>query len=225
MYADRYARSGGFKPGSLGIALGINAAVVAALMLSNPAVRRVVTDPPLETVNIPLDPLPDPIPPQPSSDARPEPRPPVIDTVDPLVKTAPTEAAPTFPPQPYQPPVAPSSGEGIGIGSVPAADPPAPVLPVLVQPGVDPRYAGLFQPTYPPAEQRAGRAGRVVVRVLVGVDGRVKQVERVLATSDDFFRATEQRALSRWRFTPGTRDGIPVEAWRTMAVSFVLSEE
>ena len=26
-------------------------------------------------------------------------------------------------------------------------------------------------------------------------------------------------------FKPGTRDGVPVEAWRTMAVSFVLNGE
>ena len=96
---------------------------------------------------------------------------------------------------------------------------------MLVQPGIDPRYAGLFQPPYPPAEERAGTTGRVVVRVLIAVDGRVKQVERVLASSDAFYRVTEQRALSKWRFTPGTRDGVPVEAWRTMTVTFVLPED
>ena len=64
-----------------------------------------------------------------------------------------------------------------------------------------------FQPVYPAAERRAGREGRVTVRVLVGVDGRVKQVERVGATSDAFWQATEARAMSEMAVQPG-------DAWR-----------
>lgn len=223
MYADRYARSGGISPGSLGIAVGINAAMLAALMLANPNVTRALRDPPITIIDVPIDPPPPPLPPEHKVDPKVQPRDTVIETTDPLVKTIPTDANPTFPPQPPQPPADPAAGEGGGTGTV-ALEPVRPSLPVLVQPGVDPRYAGLFQPPYPPAEQRAGRTGKVVVRVLVGVDGRVKQVERVLAASDDFFRVTQQRALSKWRFTPATRDGIPVEGWKTMTVTFVLDD-
>ncbi|WP_165899542.1 hypothetical protein [Sphingomonas sp. PP-CE-1G-424] len=50
----------------------------------------------------------------------------------------------------------------------------------------------------------------------------MKQVERVSATTDAFYRATFDRALAKWRFKPATRDGVPVEAWRSMALTFVL---
>ncbi len=58
--------------------------------------------------------------------------------------------------------------------------------------------------------------------MLIGTDGRVKRAERVSAASDAFWAATERRALDKWRFRPATRDGVPVEAWRTMTVRFEL---
>lgn len=224
MYADRYARSGGFKPGSLGIALAINAAAVAALMLASPTVRGVVADPPLLTKNIPIDPPPEPLPPPPEAHKQVASTESVINLVPPIIKVQPANPIFELPVQPYVPPVAPGTGEGTGTTVTPIATP-TPTLPALIGPRVDPRYADLFQPPYPPSEQRAGRTGRVEVKVLVGVDGRVKEVERVLATSDAFFEVTRQRALTRWRFTPATRGGIPVEAWRTMGVTFVLNDE
>jgi protein TonB len=63
------------------------------------------------------------------------------------------------------------------------------------------------------------------VRVLIGTDGRVKEVQQISAASTAFFEATRKQALTKWRFTPGTRDGAPVEAWRTMAVRFELDGE
>jgi protein TonB len=224
VYADRYARSGGFKPGSLGIALAINAAAVAALMLASPTVRGVVADPPLLTKNIPIDPPPEPLPPPPEVHKQVTPSPSIINTVPQVIKLQPADPIFELPIQPYVPPLGPASGEGTGTTVAPIATP-TPSLPALISPKVDPRYADLFQPPYPPSEQRAGRTGRVEVRVLVGVDGRVRQVDRLLATSDAFFEVTRQRALTRWRFTPATRGGIPVEAWRTMGVSFVLNDE
>jgi protein TonB len=98
-----------------------------------------------------------------------------------------------------------------------------PHVPVLVGARPDPRFARALQPDYPPSERRAEREGRVTVRVLVGIDGRVKQIELVSAASDQFFEATRRQALEKWRFTPATRDGIPEEAWRTMSVTFVLA--
>jgi protein TonB len=140
-------------------------------------------------------------------------------TVTPVVPTF-TPTAPTFTPTPLPPP---GTADGIGTGGGNA--PPVKLTPVVIGPELDSRYAASFQPNYPTDERRAGHTGRVVVRVLVGVDGRVKQVEKVSAPSDSFFEATERRALDKWRFKPGTRDGVPIESWRTMGVSFVLQDE
>ncbi|WP_242097358.1 MULTISPECIES: TonB family protein [unclassified Sphingomonas] len=218
MYADR-RNPEGFKPGSLAIALAVNGVALGALWLAAPHVLKVPVDPPLKTYSVPTDPPP------PELRTPPEPHPSTasahpVEAPIPIV-TLPLQSAPvaTTP----DPAPIPSAGAGIGGVSVDPA-PTASPAPVLVEAMVDPRYAADLQPAYPADERRAGREGRVVVRVLVGVDGRVKQVERVSATSDAFFRATQERATSRWRFRPATRDGIPVETWRTMALRFVLQE-
>lgn len=58
------------------------------------------------------------------------------------------------------------------------------------------------------------------MKVLVGIDGRVKAVELVSADDPGFAEATRRQALRHWRFRPATRDGVPVESWRTMTVRF-----
>jgi protein TonB len=97
--------------------------------------------------------------------------------------------------------------------------------PVLMGANIDPRYANNFQPTYPPDQIREGNTGRVIVRVLIGVDGRVKDIEKVSTPSDSFWEATKRQALSKWRFKPATRDGEPYETWKIMNVSFVLNQD
>jgi len=220
MYANRMSRTGGLNPGSLGIALAINGVVIGALFFAAPElVPFTPPDPPL-TIYIPhTPPPPTPVPPADPlvrQQPRPAPRPDAPIPQVPVPSDGGFQVVPD--PLPFTPPI---DVAGTGTGNV-AVDPPKPA-PVLVQPGIDPRHAGDFQPGYPSEERRAGREGRVVVRVLIGADGRVKQVERVSATSDAFYRATLDRALAKWRFRPATRDGVAVEAWKTMSLSFVLA--
>lgn len=113
-------------------------------------------------------------------------------------------------------------------------DPPAPIRPV--EPPAPPRVEkhvpvrtlavmrpdAQLQPPYPASEQRAGAEGTVTVRILIGTDGRVKAVDRVRASSEDFFRATERQALRHWRFKPAMVDGQPVESRQTVTVHFEL---
>jgi protein TonB len=100
----------------------------------------------------------------------------------------------------------------------PRIDPPPP--PVRTDAEFDPRFAGDLQPPYPPAEQRAQREGSVRLRLTIGADGRVKAVQRLAASSDAFWSATERHARSRWRFRPATLDGRPVESSKVMTVFF-----
>jgi protein TonB len=182
-------------------------------------IHRIV-DPPLPIKDFRLRPPPPPVetpPPPEAREAKPPP-PSAVDLVPPIVPTTAPDS-PVFPPEPPTPP-APTGGVGTGGGVEPIKLP-----PVVIGPLRDPRYAANFQPDYPVIERRAGHEGRVVVKVLVGTDGRVKQVQKVSATSDEFFEVTERRALQKWRFKPGTRDGVPIEAWQTVGLSFVLNDE
>ena len=217
MYADRHASPEGIKPGSLAVAVAINVALVGALLLSNPQFVPRPPDDTLSTRNIPLTPPPEPQP-TPEAKARAEQRivtppeqPDRSTAVDPTLFDYPP--LPPLPPQPDPGPTATGGGPET-----------LPLPPVLVGAASDPRFARDLQPDYPAAERRLEREGQVRLRVLVGVDGRVQQVERVDATSDAFFHATERQALTKWRFKPATRDGIPYESWKVMTVTFRLEQ-
>ena len=225
MYADRYAGRGRIDAGGLAAAIGVTTAIVGALAFAAPEwVAGPPKDPPITIVNVPLPPIPKPIPPepQPQDEVRPSPQPyipkPIIAPPQPLDPGSITSTEVITPPGPI---TGTPAGTGSGEGTV-AVDPPARPVPMLVGAALDPRYARELQPPYPPSEQREGNDGRVTVRVRIGADGRVKEVRRVSATSDAFFRATERQALSRWRFRPATRDGVAEEGWKTMSVTFVL---
>ena len=217
MYAQRY-QPRRVNRGSLGLSVGIVAPLLAAAMLASPTIRHKITDPPLT-----IYPVPPPAPPpkpepqlQPRTKAHPATP---IDLPQPQVLTDP-RAPFTPPPQPPPPDPGTLTAGDAGPVAVEPVKPP----PLLIQASVDERYQREFQPLYPPAEQRAGRDGVVVLKVLVGVDGRVRDAQPLSATSDEFWRVTQKQALARWRFRPATRDGIPVEAWKTMTVRFHLED-
>lgn len=95
--------------------------------------------------------------------------------------------------------------------------PPTPIFKAALR---DPRFARDFQPDYPVSKLKLEIEGTATVRVLVGTDGRVRQVEVIRATDPDFAKATEKQALRAWRFKPATRDGVAVEDWQTLTVRF-----
>ena len=95
--------------------------------------------------------------------------------------------------------------------------------PVMVGARLDSRYADRFQPAYPAGQLRFEREAEISVRVLVGGDGRVKQIELIDSPHEDFWIATRKQALKNWRFTPATRDGKPFESWMTLKVRFEIN--
>ena len=102
------------------------------------------------------------------------------------------------------------------------ADPPKPVG-VTRRAMLDTRYSRDFEAPYPPASQRLGETGTVLVRVIVGIDGRVRRAD--VAKSSGFARlddAAVKRALAKWRFVPAMVDGALVEAEREVPVTFRL---
>lgn len=102
--------------------------------------------------------------------------------------------------------------------------PPPPPPPFRRAADFDPRYANALQPPYPAIEERAQRDGIVRVRVTIGPDGRVTGVERLSATSDAFWRVTEQQALRHWRFRPATLDGRPVQDSKVVTLNFRIAD-
>jgi protein TonB len=187
------------------------AALGALAVMKGPEIVKTVTRTITYDVAIPPDPAVEPPPPR---ERRPRQERSVLDST-PTPVQRPTrgpvviDVAP--PPQPFDL----AGGETI---PPPRIAPPPP--PVRTEPEFDPRYAGDLQPPYPPAEERAQREGSVRVRLTIGADGRVRAVQRLAASSEAFWIATERHAKSRWRFRPATLDGRPVESSKVMTVFF-----
>lgn len=217
MYADPLHKRR-IRPVSFGAALLVNTAIMGGLALfAAPSLLLVQHSQPTTVRLIPIDPDPPVAPPTPKPDTR-QPTESRIVTPDPLVRTEqPPIHIDTTPVIPRDPPP---------IISLPVASDPVPVVlppPPLIAAEIDPRYARDFQPTYPSVELRTGNEGRVSVRVRIGTDGRVKSVQKVSATSDAFFAATERQALAHWRFRPATRGGKPEESWKVLNVRFEMT--
>ena len=207
------------RPTSLAIVIALHAAAISALALSKMEMPEAIRFGPIETYNVPIKPPP------PSDERKPDEQKPkvrqqavtrVAPIVEPPVRATDETIAIDLP---LPPRVDELDGPRVEPTPLPpiAADPPK---PVQKEAQLDSRSE--LQPPYPASEERAGTEGTVRIRILIGADGRVKSAEKVSATSDAFYRATERHALRNWRFRPATLDGRPVESWRTMSVRFLL---
>jgi protein TonB len=105
-----------------------------------------------------------------------------------------------------------------GVGSTPSRIP-----GVLSSDLLDntPRARSQVSPTYPAAERSAGITGEVVVEFVVDETGRVQQPRIVRSTRAGFESAT-LRAVEKWRFEPGKKDGRAVRFRMVVPVQFSL---
>jgi periplasmic protein TonB len=212
----RYDPGAGHRPVAAIIAVGAPAALLVAVALSPFDMPPILEPGGTIVVQLPWTPPPPP-PPKPTADPQTPPRNPT---------TAPDAPLPPISRNPVDPvanqdPI-PIPDPGLGKVETPTIIKSIPVTPPLIEAKLDPRFAGSFQPEYPPFEQRNEIEGTARVRVLVGTDGRVKAVEDVGASSAGFFTETKRRALAKWRFKPATRGGEAEESWVIMTVRFRL---
>jgi protein TonB len=148
----------------------------------------------------------------------------------PVVQKAATLPPPPVPLAINDPTPAPNAPTGVVASpaplppiAAPVAATPAPVAPPKVElPSSDADYLQNPKAAYPPMSKRLNEQGKVVVRVLIGVDGNAKQVE--IRQSSGFERL-DQAALTTvqsWRYVPGKRGGVPEAMWFNVPINFVL---
>jgi periplasmic protein TonB len=214
------------NPVGLSAAIAFNGAVVVAIALSPMVVTQIRKAPSIHTFDVPLDPPPPVDPVQKDLDQA-QKLPPIYTPLDPFArKPAKDDAVETTqtPTGPFE-----TALNGTGEGSEGATeireivDPiilPKPIFHAAVR---DPKFARSFQPAYPPGKLQREIEGVVKLKILIGSDGRVRQVIILSASDSDFAAATERKALSSWRFTPATRDGVAVEDWQTLTVRFDIT--
>jgi protein TonB len=99
---------------------------------------------------------------------------------------------------------------------------PTPQLPPLVLPSSDADYLQNPKPPYPALSKRLGEQGKVVVRVLIGIDGMAQKTEIKQSSGFDRLDQTALNTVLRWRYVPGRRAGVPEAMWFNVPISFVL---
>ena len=105
-------------------------------------------------------------------------------------------------------------GNGIGDGVVPG---------IARNPKVPPRVASTVAPVYPQALRDAGIGGRVVVRGVVGIDGRVENAVVVRSSGNSTLDNNALSAFYKWRFSPAKNDvGQKVRCYFVQGFPFVI---
>jgi len=75
---------------------------------------------------------------------------------------------------------------------------------------------------YPRAAESGGVEGEVMARLLLDVDGSVRQVRILSARPPGVFEGAATESLAAWRFTPATFRGQRIKAWVRQRVVFAL---
>lgn len=105
-------------------------------------------------------------------------------------------------------------GTGIGDGAGPG---------IARNPKVPPRVSSTVAPVYPQALRDAGIGGRVVVRGVVGTDGRVESAEVVRSSGNSTLDNNALSAFYKWRFSAAKNDaGQKVRCYFVQGFPFVI---
>ncbi|MDQ0039924.1 protein TonB [Variovorax boronicumulans] len=163
-----------------------------------------------------VEPPPPPPPPPKVAKAPPPPRPQAIR--EPKPTPAPqAPAGTTEPPPPPAPPAAPTP-------PAPPALPPAPPAPPAVQlPSSNADYLQNPKAVYPAMSKRLGEQGKVIVKVLVGVDGLPKSAEVKKSSGFDRLDEAAIEYIMKCRFVPGKVNGVVQAMSYDAPVNYVLN--
>ena len=105
-------------------------------------------------------------------------------------------------------------GSGIGDGTGPG---------IARNPKVPPHVASTAAPVYPQALRGAGIGGRVVVRGVIGTDGRVESAEVVRSSGNSTLDNNALSAFYKWRFSAAKNDaGQKVRCYFVQGFPFVI---
>jgi TonB family protein len=83
-----------------------------------------------------------------------------------------------------------------------------------------PQVVTRVSPIYPPEALKAGVQGTVMLSVLVGRDGLVKDTR--VTTSIPALDAAAETAVRQWVFKPARNEGKPVAVWASVPIKFTL---
>lgn len=80
-------------------------------------------------------------------------------------------------------------------------------------------------PPYPSAARRRGMEGLVKINVFVDINGKVKEQQLVQSSGYSILDKAALKAVRKWNFSPGIKDGRASEMWITVPVRFQLIDK
>ena len=108
------------------------------------------------------------------------------------------------------------AGQGSGVGDGSGSG-------IAHNPKVPPRATATSAPYYPPALRDAGVGGRVVVRGVIGIDGRVESAVVVRSSGNSTLDNNALNAFYKWRFSAAKNDaGQRVRCYFVQGFPFVI---
>ncbi len=221
-----------FQPGTpsrqRGTARAVAAAtaITAAIFIGLPFVERLGREPEPQPDAVPIDivalpPPLDPPPREPDPEIEPEREPdrPELEPAEPRAATEPMEI--DVPLGQWQPDgIVP----GIAVDFDVRLDEVDEGLFALEDLDDPPRPLSQLRPVYPSVARTRRFEGWVTLLFTVQADGSVAEVAVVEAQPPDVFDSAAVRAVQRWRFSPGTRDGKSVAVRVRQTIRFELEE-
>lgn len=134
---------------------------------------------------------------------------------------APAPAAPAL--AAVEAPPIPNAPSGAVHAAPAAVAAPAPT-PRLEPPSSDADYLHNPKPRYPPVSISRNEQGTVHLLVLVGVDGRAKEVKLKASSGFERLDRAAREAVLGWTFVPAKRGGVPEDMWYDLPIPFKLTE-
>ncbi len=67
-----------------------------------------------------------------------------------------------------------------------------------------------------------GAEGTVVLRVLVSADGIARSVDVAVSSGSLVLDQAAAAAVRRWRFTPATRNDVPIDAYAVLRIRYIV---
>jgi protein TonB len=86
---------------------------------------------------------------------------------------------------------------------------------------LEPKLLYRVEPVYPEAARKAHLEGTVLLQAIIGVDGRVEDLQ-VVHSASALLDAAALAAVGQWRYRPATLNLRPVRVYLTVTVEFRL---
>jgi periplasmic protein TonB len=171
--------------------------MVSVIAPSSPDVLPPLSKPPVSRKPVPKE-MPPPL--------APIPEPPPVATAS--LASSPIAVAPPLPPQPP------------ALAAEPAIAPePSPVIP----PSFTADYLKNPPPSYPALARRLHEQGRVLIRVLVSVEGSPERIELKASSGHPRLDEAALETIKQWKFVPARQGDQSIAAWVIVPIAFTLN--